>query len=923
MSAPFMPAKSFRKRKSLRDQLDRVQTLDDDTQARERYELLVELEEDLAQAKNFRWHAPASQKRQVQRNSLFFGILTCLKDHHLAMYTQFVFEWLKGVDQRTLTDAARDLILFPDDEKALAHQLSLFVTYVFKKALPTSRAANSLHIRTLTQYRDSMMYWSGRQYQARDKELPRRRIFNEMVQAMRYVQNKYGDPLVMKEKTWLGLAELRQLLDHEAMNNRCVELFEQHQVLSCIGRTTALRPGSLCSNERYARRKPLTWRNFQFTVSDESGKFNVRLVLDRLDIKHIADTVINPGAPMEHNVIIKLQASEPQNLIFSPAHRLLVIALRRGILQGIDSLDDLLAWDREHVTIRQEHLDDVVFFAGVPKGTALDYDKPLRSPALSVYLQRRGYQIGYTAPITWYSIRRRAATDMARRIGVQATRLFMGHAADSQTLERYYLNVVETLDNMGVLTDQGVQPGGHFAGLSSSWAPLALGKLDEQGIQALRGHALSQMTRRLIQADPDPPENPTALELKNYRRRAGAFALEQLVRRENEWQQKRITKSDMDQRRAALNASAFADEVLQRAVAAINATDRSGWTQSSGDPTDPDIIEDSADESGEQFVGGGESTEQVPEEEEDLESALQREPAFDAEGAIELPIGDEGDIEAEGTTGLQDIPYAELARSFMELILDNLLSRHTTWSQQDKTCALCQDDDTVDLSQRVKEYGSADKLDAHISGNFHHPVSSWRRRTETNNLRDNGRYSCPYCEEAGFEEAGPEFKKIIDLMRHIMDSSVLTTNRRHDELKASDGWYDDEFANATSLGPTPRSLEKHAARGTKNLFAMGIDVSPKRQLLNPEPYHNSDTIVRGTHDPHAQLSDRYGPFVTAGANEIPEASAGIPDHLKESIGTGYDLSLSTRPLPKYMQGSVVASRNPRSTEDDEDEDMEG
>ena len=64
MSAPFMPAKSFRKRKSLRDQLDRVQTLDDDTQARERYELLVELEEDLAQAKNFRWHAPASQKRQ-------------------------------------------------------------------------------------------------------------------------------------------------------------------------------------------------------------------------------------------------------------------------------------------------------------------------------------------------------------------------------------------------------------------------------------------------------------------------------------------------------------------------------------------------------------------------------------------------------------------------------------------------------------------------------------------------------------------------------------------------------------------------------------------------------------------------------------------------------------------------------------------
>lgn len=184
-----------------------------------------------------------------------------------------------------------------------------------------------------------------------------RRVYNEMTQAMRYVQHKYGDPLLRKEKTWLGLAELRQLIDYEMLNNRCIELSEEHQVLWCIGRITALRPGSLCPG-KYARTEPLTWRNLQFSVGDELGKFNVRLTLDHIDIKHRADTLRCRGrweAPKEHKAVIKMQAPEPQNLVFSPAHRLLVIALRRGILQGISNLEELLNWDREQVSLAREN----------------------------------------------------------------------------------------------------------------------------------------------------------------------------------------------------------------------------------------------------------------------------------------------------------------------------------------------------------------------------------------------------------------------------------------------------------------------------------------------------------------------------------------------------------------------------------------
>lgn len=325
----------------------------------------------------------------------------------------------------------------------------------------------------------------------------------------------------------------------------------------------------------------------------------------------------------------------------------------------------------------------------------------MKAHAMTEYLQRRGHQVGYTSPISWYSIRRRAATDMATRIGLQATRIFLGHTPDSQALERYYLNMVDTLDNMGVLTDQRIQVGGHALGLTSTWAPLALGKLDEAAMQRSRGSALGQMTRRLILADPDPPENPTAAELKNYRRRARRYAAQHLVDTENEWQRQHISKQDMDQRRSALNASAFANEVLRRALDAMQGIDRSDWTKNTGSPDDADIAEDQVDDEGQVFIGPEDPLNQPSDEEEDMEEVLQRDAEFDEEGAIELTIGNEVDVEAEGSGNLQDVPYAELARSFMELLLDNTMTRHANWSQQDKRCPLCLDDDTVDEASQV------------------------------------------------------------------------------------------------------------------------------------------------------------------------------------------------------------------------------
>lgn len=64
MTSTLIPSKGFSKRQSLRDKLDRVQSLDDDARNRKRFELMEELEEDIGKAPYFRWGAPATQKRQ-------------------------------------------------------------------------------------------------------------------------------------------------------------------------------------------------------------------------------------------------------------------------------------------------------------------------------------------------------------------------------------------------------------------------------------------------------------------------------------------------------------------------------------------------------------------------------------------------------------------------------------------------------------------------------------------------------------------------------------------------------------------------------------------------------------------------------------------------------------------------------------------
>lgn len=173
-----------------------------------------------------------------------------------------------------------------------------------------------------------------------------------------------------------------------------------------------------------------------------------------------------------------------------------------------------------------------------------------------------------------------------------------------------------------------------------------------------------------------------------------------------EWQRGRITKDAMKQRTAALQASTFADEVLHHALDAMEARPRSQWLNTGDEPIADATLEDPTDEDGSLFIGGTDQmAEHEPEPEEDLEHTLSTTLAKDVEldehGAFTLTIDSEIDAEDPRSKKLQDLSYSFLTRSAMQLLLDNVLSKHETWSQRSKTCPICQDDDTVTAEQAV------------------------------------------------------------------------------------------------------------------------------------------------------------------------------------------------------------------------------
>lgn len=819
------------KRLTLAEQLDGLHQLPETQQ----WEVIQRIEKESEDYRGFRYHAPSTQKRQ---------------DHHRTMYTNFMlFKARKQLDD--FSESELEEFLFSRDHQQLFRDLRQFLIYVYQVTHPRSKLTGQrISYRVLGHYRDSLLFWAKRSFFLNNTEPPKAGIlYYQCTEAMRAVMNAYPDPKFKTlQKSYLGLAELRELFDEEMLHNTSVEYAEQHWAAWCIARVTACRPGSICAS-KLSENPPLKWKDLGFSVGDEPGQFTLVVKFENIHIKRQIDPEVQAKRAQDDRLHIYLESPQPRNLIFSPAHRLLVIAIRRGYLDGIETVTDLMKCTRQHIKIKGQHLNEPLFFRGLPKGEGVDRSHPLTASALSEYIKTRAHRLGWNFSIMgMVAIRRRSLTDIVSRVGLEQARRIAGHSPDSTTLERYYLYVSPMFDQTGALMDQDISNTGFSEQYRRRWAPLALGKIEDERIRRTRGAALRTMTDRLVLADENPPDGDLdILGRKAYRKRMRRYAHRALLEYERAESEREITQDALRDRQDALEASTFAESVLKRAIE----LQRSTTSNEDGDEEYPDW---DGFENGDDNDDDGNALDEITIVDDDIEVTASRSSSNHITIEPETEIADSAGVDIDGN----DLPYVDMATAFMEMLLDNSLNTSTMWSDiRDKTCALCQVDETVPSERRAREYQSQSHLDNHVNGGYHTLQFKFQRGAEIRKAaHPEGKYSCPYCDEAAedraafFKERGlqapkNEFSTHTKLSHHVFTSTETTDGKKHDELKDLGGWYDDDFYHKTS----EQTRIKARQAGHRILRAAGVKLVKQRLVKGGvEQYANFPGVVRGFND---------------------------------------------------------------------------
>ncbi|KAG8629128.1 hypothetical protein KVT40_002993 [Elsinoe batatas] len=542
------------KQQSLAARIGRYADMDDDAffQEMEEFENLIE------ESRGFRHLAPTTQARQ---DSILASCLAMVR-HMNRLPDNF-------------DDEATEALAFPNDKNKLLRQVQHYLISIYKSS--HGRGANVNHrmrYETFVQYREALLFWIRYKFDLRNMEPPHQSwMFNNISMTMRLVQSKFGIQDRRDVKEGLGLVELRQLLEHEMTTNLSVKVSEHHQLIWCIGRQTAVRPGSIGwskgRKDRYLRWADVGFRNLG------DGKFTCIL-----KIKHLKTNYQNPERGTHRQLNFTIASPNAENLIFSVPHRLLVIALRRSLLVGIESLEDLLKSQNAYILIKDANLDDPVFYRSLPAGRGLDMSpghnktQALSASAISCYLADRGRALGYTEPVSMYSIRHRTATDLAVRVGHATAREIMGHDPGTYTLERYYLNVLPLVDLAGATLDQRISPNGISAEALTEYAPLAQTALSSAKMQQIQGVALRNFVEEICSKDPAFPVNGDTNTRRLYLKRARAYALRTLVNEAHQESVRTVTVNEIEARQKSWthDAAMFAKRIQEAATAFASAS---------------------------------------------------------------------------------------------------------------------------------------------------------------------------------------------------------------------------------------------------------------------------------------------------------------------------------------------------------------
>jgi hypothetical protein len=475
-----MPPK---KRASLAEKIDHVRLEGEEAIFLQMQELNEESEEYIG----FRY---AGKKTQLDQ------------DRILKLYQQFVKTFFSKASNLSDSPSDQDLdsACFPPQDSDFYHRARCFLIWMITNASPRSSEDTHITYRTACAYRRHLLFWLRRKYDERNVEYPRpSKVFNQLTEAMRGAAMKRQLGNATTSKAYIGLAEIQFMIDIDTRATASIEVAEQHHLAWCLGRCTALRPSSIGPQPGNKREAPgpdgyddfIMWKDVAITRGKEPGSFNARLTLRNLKTTRLDPEARADRTRQDQLVFNILSPQNKANIPFSVPHRILVIALRRGAILGIDTLEDLLSDESAVIKFRDEFLKKPIFLSANARGFTVIPDKPLPANALSAYIQIRGRDAGFPDKITFYSIRRRMATDLAQAFGNDAAREIMGHEPASRTLETSYLEFCNIRHTTAVGLEEN--PEEQLQDRRVALCQQLLGRLDGDLLARTRGEALNTL----------------------------------------------------------------------------------------------------------------------------------------------------------------------------------------------------------------------------------------------------------------------------------------------------------------------------------------------------------------------------------------------------------------------------------------------
>lgn len=608
----------------------------------------------------------------------------------------------------------------------------------------------------------------------------------------------------------------------------------------------------------------------------------------------------------------------------SAPHRLLTIALRRGILEGISTIDDLFNGNKLNITIKKEFLDKPVLVAGGPRGLSVDLDQPLSSWSLTEYLSLRGKKVGFTKAITFYSLRRNAAQDLSTAIGSEKTRAIMAHDPESTILERYYIaDRTNLIDLTALLVD------GEDGKVDNRRQSLSITKLNHDRLKKM-GPALNVLTNQLRETDEEYPHFGSTAEKKNRDRVIRRAAFRSLMQDLDEEQTREMTADEANRRidDAQSMSHAFNQRLLEQAREFIDNT-QEGSNQETGQPVDNDS-------NNRELLGISQESGQVDQPEDDAE--VQFRAQIENNQRVQTYPDEMADIPDQ----ISSLDYATAARAAMEiwLVVGTVGSKFGTRQHQHVgvPCRLCQEDDTVDDGMKAKLYLPS-KVGRHEKSDFHSGLKQFMRRAVNKAQREGiDGVQCEICARLAPDDVEvPPHATIRTLTRHIetsdnrtlraaeadhrwwreFDDEVkqqLTTD--HDGIKRELGWYNDDFRGDVLHKAKMRAGQRSRAYRREAETEVTMEFADHIRQIDPVPVPAwtgmqlgstpGDLIEYIRRESSHFIGDRPDSAYYISQNRTSLLRVGPRDEAAISIPPQYQSRVLVEP---YTPGNLTAARN--------------